>query len=173
MTAPISGIPPFPNSQLLQLGYVVENLDDAVEKFKETLSVPRFYIWRDLATGMTGKTYRSAPGDFQFSCAFGYAGDIMVELIQHESGESIFKDWLTDRGPGLHHVCFLMPDVDHFTDAVDAMTRRGHPVAMSGRSGDARFTYVDTVDVFGVYTELAYGPTEFLTIFEKIKCGDF
>ncbi|QEU95756.1 VOC family protein [Streptomyces kanamyceticus] len=172
MVAGMPAIPAFPDGQLQQLGYVVENLDDAVQKFKETLGVPSFYIWRDLAAGMTEKTYRGDEADFQFSCAFGYSGDIMVELIQHDSGESIFKDWLNERGPGLHHVCFLMPDGGHFTDAVQAMADRGHPVAMSGRAGDARFSYADTVDLFGVYTELAYGPPEFLAAFDKIKSGD-
>ncbi|MFI1330622.1 VOC family protein [Streptomyces sp. NPDC020845] len=169
----ISAVPPFPDGQLQQLGYVVRDLDEAIEQFSATFGVSRFFVWRDLGATITGKTYRGRPGEFQFSCAFGYAGDIMVELIQHDSGESIFKDWLDERGPGLHHVCFLMGSVQQFEAAVAGMEAAGHPIAMSGRSEDARFTYTDTVDPFGVYTELAYGPPEFLAAFDRIKAGDF
>ncbi|MFD5453314.1 VOC family protein [Streptomyces sp. NPDC127100] len=166
-------IPPFPAGRIQQLGYVVENLDDAVEKFSTTFGVSRFFVWENLAAEVTEKKYRGQPADFQFSCAFGYSGDMMIELIRHDSGESIFKDWLDEKGPGLHHVCFLMGSLEHFEETVAGMSAHGHPVAMSGRSGDARFSYADTVDDFGVFTELAYGPPEFLAAFDRIRSGDF
>jgi catechol 2,3-dioxygenase-like lactoylglutathione lyase family enzyme len=166
-------IPPFPVGQLQQLGYVVEDLDDAVEQFSTTFGIPRFFVWRNLATDITEKRLRGESADFQFSCAFGYSGDMMVELIQHDSGESIFKEWLDEKGPGLHHVCFLINSLEQFDETVEQMAAHGHRVAMSGRSGDARFSYADTVDSYGVFTELAYGPPEFLAAFDRIKAGDF
>ncbi|WP_308299009.1 VOC family protein [Streptomyces sp. GESEQ-35] len=166
-------IPPFPAGRLQQLGYVVENLDDAVEQFSTTFGIPRFFVWKNLAADITEKTFRGKSADFQFSCAFGYSGDMMVELIQHHSGESIFQEWLDKKGPGLHHVCFLMSSLEQFDATVGQMAAHGHPVAMSGRSGDARFSYADTVERYGVFTELAYGPPEFLAAFDRIKAGDF
>jgi catechol 2,3-dioxygenase-like lactoylglutathione lyase family enzyme len=166
-------IPAFPAGRIQQLGYVVEDLDDAVERFSTTFGVPRFFVWENLAVEVTEKTYRGQPADFQFSCAFGYSGDMMIELIRHDSGESIFKDWLDKKGPGLHHVCFLLDSLEQFGETVAGMAAHGHPVAMAGRSGDARFSYADTVDAFGVFTELAYGPPEFLAAFDRIKSGDF
>jgi catechol 2,3-dioxygenase-like lactoylglutathione lyase family enzyme len=169
----VSPIPSFPAAQLQQVAYVVEDLDKAVDFFTNSLGMPRFYTWRNLAAGQTEKTYRGRPGDFDFSCAFSYSGDVMVELCQHESGESVFKDWLETRGPGLHHTCYLLDSLDGFHAAVDGMAARGHDVAMSGRAGEARFSYADTVDAIGSYTEIAYAPAEFLTFFDRIKNGDF
>jgi hypothetical protein len=166
-------IPPFPEGRIQQLGYVVEDLEESVEKFSAMFGIKRFFVWENLAAEVTEKTYRGQSADFQFSCAFGYSGDMMIELIRHDSGESIFKEWLDSRGPGLHHVCFLLSGLEQYEETVAGMAAHGHSVAMSGRSGDARFSYADTVGDFGVFTELAYGPPEFLASFDRIKSGDF
>jgi catechol 2,3-dioxygenase-like lactoylglutathione lyase family enzyme len=168
----MSAVPPFPTGQLQQLGYVVEDLDEATETFSATLGVPRFAVWRNMGAGLTEKIYRGRAEDFQFSCAFGYCGDVMIELVQHESGDSVFKEWLESRGPGLHHVCYLMDSPEEYEKSVDRMAEMGYPVAMSARSGEARVSYADTVDRFGAFTELAYGPPEFLAAFDRIKRGE-
>ena len=40
------------------------------------------------------------------------AGDSIVELLEAESPESPIAKFLAKRGPGIHHICFAVEDLD-------------------------------------------------------------
>ncbi len=40
------------------------------------------------------------------------AGDSLVELLEAESPESPIGKFVTRRGPGIHHICFAVHDLD-------------------------------------------------------------
>jgi methylmalonyl-CoA/ethylmalonyl-CoA epimerase len=40
------------------------------------------------------------------------AGDSLVELLEAESPESPIAKFLAKRGPGIHHICFAVEDLD-------------------------------------------------------------
>ena len=40
------------------------------------------------------------------------AGEALVELLEAESPESPIAKFLTKRGPGIHHICFAVDDLD-------------------------------------------------------------
>ena len=40
------------------------------------------------------------------------AGESLVELLQAESPESPIAKFLAKRGPGIHHICFAVDDLD-------------------------------------------------------------
>lgn len=44
------------------------------------------------------------------------AGDSLVELLESESPESPIGRFLAKRGPGIHHVCFAVDDLDGTLD---------------------------------------------------------
>jgi methylmalonyl-CoA/ethylmalonyl-CoA epimerase len=41
------------------------------------------------------------------------AGQSLVELLQGETPESPISRFVAKRGPGIHHVCFAVDDLDH------------------------------------------------------------
>lgn len=51
--------------------------------------------------------------------AFLRAGDVMVELIE-PLGRGPLQDLLEKRGPGFHHICFKVPDLERALDDVAA-----------------------------------------------------
>ena len=65
---------------VFQIGYVVPDIHASVRFFKEKLGVPNFLVKEDIQG--QEQTYRGKPGDFRHSIAFGYAGDVQIELIQ-------------------------------------------------------------------------------------------
>jgi catechol 2,3-dioxygenase-like lactoylglutathione lyase family enzyme len=86
--------------------------------------------------------------------SLGYAGDLQLELIQPVEGPTIHAEFLAAHGPGLHHVCFEVDDVEA---ACIAARAAGLPVLMRGSmmDGEIEFAYVDGSAGGAPYVELA------------------
>jgi methylmalonyl-CoA/ethylmalonyl-CoA epimerase len=44
------------------------------------------------------------------------AGDSLVELLEAGSSDSPIGKFVAKRGPGIHHICFAVDDIDHTLD---------------------------------------------------------
>lgn len=49
--------------------------------------------------------------NFRMRFGFGLMGTFAMELIQPVEGETIYSRYLQERGPGLHHLGFLVMDL--------------------------------------------------------------
>jgi hypothetical protein len=54
--------------------------------------------------------YYGEPTQYRNRQAFVDMGSIELELIQPVEGRSIWSDFLAERGPGIHHIRFNVPD---------------------------------------------------------------
>lgn len=139
-------------SQVFQIGYVVPDLTAAMAFFKEKLGVPRFLEIRN--ANLSDKTFRGKPSDMRYSMAFGYLGDMQIELIEPVSGDSTYSEFLK-RNPtgGAQHVAFMVEDFDA---ACADLKAKGFDIVQSGRNGKTRLAYFDTEAAIGTLTELVY-----------------
>ena len=155
-------------SKVFQIGYVVPDLRAAIGFFKQTLGVADFMVWENLM--LEDQTHNGAPGDYVQSIAFGYLGDLQVELIQPLSGESTYSAYLrkNPRG-GVQHIGIL---VDDFDASVAAMTARGFKVVQTGRHGVTRLAYFDTDDASGTLTEIITIAPDEQAMFARFKRGE-
>ena len=103
-----------------QLCFVVEDLDAAIGYWRRVNGVERWSKAYDLAKDQIDKEYWGEPGDFQFSCAYAFAGDLLIELAQHDGGRSVYKDWLVTRGPSQPHIGFRLAESPVFAQAISA-----------------------------------------------------
>jgi len=162
-----------------QLCFVVEDLDEAMETWGSYFGITAWSVWEDLSVGQTEKTYRGSPAEFEFSVAYGFAGDVLIELARHDSGTSVYKDWLDEKGQGPHHIGFRVKDAAEYNTAEHAYTERGIAKAMSGfiegsgvGRGSVRWAYFDTRATLGCYTEIYYVDPELLESMERMKRGE-
>ncbi len=163
----------FIGRQFDQVAFVVEELESAKERFGKMYGITSWNTWHNLADGQSNKVYRGTPGDYQFSCAYAYVGDLQVELCQHDGGRSVYKDWLDTRGPSLHHLAFRLDERAEYEAACAAFIAQGAPLAMGGEiEGAGVWAYFDTVDQLGCYTELYWSAPAVLAIFERMKRGE-
>jgi catechol 2,3-dioxygenase-like lactoylglutathione lyase family enzyme len=133
-----------------QIAFVVKDLNEAERFFTGKLGVRRFIRFQDVS--VQEATYLGAPADFHIDMSIGYAGGTQVELFQHLSGRSVYKDFLDKR--------------------VEDFTANGFPVIQSGRVGNnpgVKFAYFDTEAVIGVVIECMVLDEESRRLFEKIK----
>jgi catechol 2,3-dioxygenase-like lactoylglutathione lyase family enzyme len=155
-----------------QVAFVVDDLDKAQEYWRRQFGIDRWSVWTDLALGQIEKTYYGDAAEFEFSCAYAYSGDVLVELCRHDGGRSVYDDWLNTRGPGLHHIGYRVDTWEAFGEAQDHFLREGIEFAMGAlMPGTGRFAYFDTVTQIGVFTEIYCCPNV-LDIFERMKRGE-
>lgn len=152
-----------------QIAFVVNDLAASERFFIDKMGVTKFFRFTDVT--VYEAIYRGKPGNFHMHIALGYAGDTQIELIQHLSGQSVYKEFLDKKGEGLHHLGFIVPD--HEQVIADFMAN-GFPVIQSGRIGTnpgVKFAYFDTEAAIGAVMESIVLDEETRRLFEKIKGG--
>ena len=135
-----------------QVALVVRDLDAALERWT-ALGYGPFRVY-DYGPNLARRRYRGAEGTFSMLLAVTDTTP-QLELVQPLSGPSIYEDWLTERGEGLHHVGLVVED--DFDAAVDRLIGAGFPAIQSGDFGphhDGRFSYHDTHAALGMIVEL-------------------
>jgi len=162
--------------QFDQICFVVKDIDAAVDFHRKTNGITAWNIAIDLAKEQTEKEYFGKPGNFQFSCAYGYAGETLIELARHDGGDSVYKDWLDAHGPGPHHIGFRQTDADDYARAEALYRNLGLRKAMAGffqgPFGNCRWAYFDTREQIGCYTELYYVDGEIAARMARLKRGE-
>jgi len=82
------------------------------------------------------------------------AGDVRVELLEPLDPEGPVARFLARRGPGIHHICYRVPDLDRALDQcraagyrlVDETPRRG--------AGGRRIAFLHPKSTAGILLEL-------------------
>ena len=124
----------------VQVGYVVRDLQAAETWFEQTLGVPSFFRMENVTFG-ADCSYRGRPYDAAVHISLGYLGETQIELIQPVRGDSIYTEFLEQKGPGLHHLGFDVPD---FAASLDALRQSGLEVVAQGQMGPgSEFAYLD------------------------------
>ena len=96
------GLPPMD-----QVGFVYRNLEEAMEKYDAM-----FGPWEIQEYGSFDYEYRGEEEPAELRIAFGKSGDIEIELIQWVSGGCPHKEFIDAGNEGMHHLRFLVDNVD-------------------------------------------------------------
>lgn len=140
--------------EISQIGIVVEDLEDGMDRFGALLGLGPWDRYRFEPPTLTDATYRGESHDYTMELALTMLGDLMIELIEPLEGESIYTEHLDEHGEGIHHVaCFAFDDTEA---VVEAFEDAGMPVIQSGVYGEVPYWYFDTADQLnGVIFETA------------------
>jgi catechol 2,3-dioxygenase-like lactoylglutathione lyase family enzyme len=141
-----------------QIGIVVASCDDSVARYSALLG---YREWRRARFGpgdVRRMTLRGA--DARYSMRLAFAGTAPeVELIEPAGGESLYSEWLAERGEGLHHLAVVVGSLD---DAIASMEAAGFPNIQSGHgfepNGKGGYAYFDTTHALGFILECVEMP---------------
>jgi methylmalonyl-CoA/ethylmalonyl-CoA epimerase len=84
--------------------YRIDHLGVAVASIEEALGVYR-------ALGLAPSRREEVPGQ-KVATVFLPLGESRIELLEPTSADSPIAKFLDRRGPGIHHVCFAVDDLD-------------------------------------------------------------
>ncbi|CAJ1584811.1 VOC family protein [[Mycobacterium] wendilense] len=124
-----------------QNGLVVANLDEAVQRWVDKLGAGPFFVVRHLPLDYF--TYRGRASSPDISVALGNLGDLQIELIeQHNDEPSPYRHFLTETGPGLHHISAWTATYDN--DLARLRDRGREPDCEGKIAGLSRFAYFES-----------------------------
>jgi catechol 2,3-dioxygenase-like lactoylglutathione lyase family enzyme len=144
--------------RLVQIGVVVADLRKTTEALSTLFGMGpfRFVEWPNRPDSKY--YYRGTEEKIQITQAFVQLGDVEVELIQPVAGErNAYKEFLEQKGGGIHHVLFEVPDID---PVLEQMEKAGIAVLQAGtgiRPG-TRWALLDTQEACGFLVELRHRP---------------
>lgn len=137
---------------LFQQAFVVQDLAAAETAMRGSLGCSEFV---ELPASDLDYVLRGEPVRCALAIGFARSGDLQIELLQPVRGSGLHVEFLSERGPGLHHLGFM---VDHRDATIAAADALGFPALMTGEFGSLRFAYLDTFGALGVYAEIVEDP---------------
>ncbi len=150
---------PIADGPVIQLAWVTDDIEATAALLHEQFGCGAWTRLDDIHFDAEHTTLRGEPTEFVAHIALAYAGDLQLELIQPVSGATIHAEFLEAHGPGLHHLCFAVEDVEAACARAEAA---GVPVLMRGSmmDGEIEYAYVDGSASGVPYVELArIGPS--------------
>ena len=134
------------------LGYVVEDLDAAVQRLVGELGAGPFFVLRDVSFEQV--TSRDEPVVFDHDSAFGQCGAIPIEVMQLRRLEpERVRDAFSLPPPQLHHTAYVVPR-EHLAEAREELERRGLSAFLHATQGDIDLTYHEAAHSIGHQVEL-------------------
>jgi len=138
--------------KLGQIGYVVTDIDKTMAYYKDTLGISPWIVLDERPDPCIEKGEEVHP---LLRIALAYMGPVQMELIQVVEGESLHLNHVRESKGGVHHLGFMVQDLDKRLDACHKM---GIGILQRGTIKDIGFTidyaYLDTVDQAGIILEL-------------------
>lgn len=129
---------PDPGARIAHVGIAVHSIEEALPFYRDVL-------------GLVPHPPEQADGARIVSLPFG---ESEVELLEPQTDASPVARFLASRGPGIHHVCYRVPDLDA---ALDACRRAGYrlvdEVPRVGAGGH-RIAFVHPKATAGILLEL-------------------
>lgn len=133
---PIAALAPY----FFQVAYVVRDIAEAEARFEQWLGVPVWFRMDNIEFG-ENCSYRGRESDSAAHLSVGWLRDTQIELIEPLRGESLYREFLDAKGPGLHHIAFDVPD---FPATINALAGVGLEILAKGRVGPgSEFAYFD------------------------------
>lgn len=142
-------------THIVQVGVVVKDLDKAVE-FLTSLGLGPFKI----KTGdHPAAEVRGKRASWQSRIAMSKQGALWLELIEFQKGTSIQKEFLDQKGEGIHHLLFRVRDIEA---TLEKFARKGiHIVQRDWLPGGGGGGYMDPDKTGGIVFEVMQFPPDF------------
>ena len=141
------------NWKFVHAALVVKDMEKAVKLF-EALDVGPFPPFLG-GSGMSfsGKTVHGKLTEYDMDLRIGRTdlGGLTLELIQPLKGKSIYDEFLEEKGEGLHHLAFVVDDVDA---EIANMEKKGFKVVQTGAMPNTKWAYLEAEDSGGMLIEL-------------------
>jgi len=125
--------------RVAQIGYVVRDLDAAIALYD-----PLFGPFKRMDGSVQAAEYRGRRADCRLELAFGWSGDLEIELITWVSGDSPHREFLEKGREGMHHLQFRVDDCDGWVEKLRPLGYES--IWYKHWSADTKFAYLERAD---------------------------
>lgn len=138
-----------------QLGYVVHDIEAAMEYWTRQMGVGPFFYLAD--PQFIDFRHRGVLSDVRISAAFAQCGPVQIELIQlRNDAPSLWREFVDAGHEGLQHIAFWH-DEETYNRVLQEALAAGYTIAISAASVEpaGRLVYFDQQDHPGTAIELS------------------
>ncbi|KIL39062.1 hypothetical protein SD70_22295 [Gordoniibacillus kamchatkensis] len=130
-------------NEINQIAFVVRDIEQAAESFAKLLGIPKPDCFLTGASDISRVIYNGKRSEARNKLIFIHTPGVQIELIEPDEAPSTMRDFLDERGEGIHHIAL---EVDRIKRQVELSGDRGYPVVQTGEftSSKGRYAYVDT-----------------------------
>jgi hypothetical protein len=108
-----------PMGGIAQTAFIVPDLHEAIQRWVADMRAGPFFVLPNFL--VPGQTYRGEESRADITIGMGFAGHMLIELIQPLDNEpSVYKETIELRGYGFHHLGMACADVDADSAAFQA-----------------------------------------------------
>lgn len=130
------------------IGVVTSDLDKSMRELENLYGLRPFLV---MEPGYVNTYLRGKPANFKLRSAFYQSGQVIFEIISVLEGETIYGEWLAEKGEGLHHLGY---DIENMEEWIDYYKSKGIGVLQSGERPGVKWAYLDTTAYTGMIVEL-------------------
>lgn len=153
-----------------QISYVTNDLDRAMNMFRSTFGIPRFFTRERVE--LQNQQFQTQSAPMVINVAIGWTGTLFLEIIQPLTADAIYgrnlpKDKFALRQ---HHIAFAVHNWDDF---LKELTAEGKSLVFSGEvEGMIHTGYWDGRDTIGTYVEFYCNTPAGEAFWEQIRKGE-
>lgn len=140
-----------------QVCVVVNDLDRTIEDYVERAGIGPWAVYDYTQPDLTNTKVRGKRVDYGMRLALAWTGTFMWEVIEPLHGPSIYREFLDNKGEGMHHV-LVQHTCASMADAIAEFERRGCIAAMEGSYKGTNFAYIETDGPLKMALELVERP---------------
>ena len=135
-----------------QICEVVWKLEDRVEKYWNDFGFGPWFFWDFLPPKLHSCYYRGVKVEAGFRIALAQIGPIQYELTQPLFGMGIHREFLEERGEGVHHLKMYYEDIPK---TKEMFAKKGIYVLQEGRYMEEDWhVFFDTEERYGIIWEI-------------------
>ena len=138
----------FGNLKVAQLGFVYKDIEEQAKIFETLFNVPKFAVIPE--TTDTVK-YKGKDGEVNTKIALSRQFGLQIELIQHMSGDCIYKEFLDQGREGFHHISLFIENIEAY---IKYFEKQGYKMIYYGEIGKQVYAYFDTEKTLGMLLEI-------------------
>lgn len=144
-----------PFGDIMQFGYIVNDVEAGIKTWVDHVGAGPFYLIENMP--MEHYFYRGVARRPTISMAFGYWGDIQIELIKPMDDEiSLYTDAIKAGGAGkLNHCATIVSDLDGL---IASRKLQDNIIHYGGAAPNTRFVYLNEFLPGGLHLELIEPP---------------
>lgn len=119
---------------------LVNDIEKSAGNLAKTLSVP-FNFW---TIAPEYCFVHGIPSPFTFRIALAAVGGASLELVSPHTGQSVYDEFLAQKGEGYHHVCLAYADLQSMQSAKEELKSQGYNMIQHGYTeGIFEFCYFE------------------------------
>jgi methylmalonyl-CoA/ethylmalonyl-CoA epimerase len=130
-----------------QIALVVRNLEESAQRYADLFGVPVPSVYTIPPPSEAHTRYRGKPTGTRSRLVVFDLGQVVLELTEADDQPSSWKEFLENRGEGVHHIGFL---VENREKTMEHFKTLGIHERHYGEYPGGSYTFVDSEQKFGV-----------------------